>query len=70
MTTCDICGCKVEDEELELFTCDECGAQFCKHCGDEKNLKCKNCVSGEIETREDQAESEQVEFGSEEKEEK
>jgi len=65
MTSCDFCG---SDEE-ETFVCDLCGRQFCIHCGDEENMKCKECVTEDIETKEDQAESEQIEFGSEEEKE-
>lgn len=63
MAVCNFCGSKEK-----VYTCELCGKQFCEHCGDEDNMKCRDCVTEDIETREDQAESEQVEFGSEEKE--
>ena len=62
MVKCNYCGKEIDEPN----TCDECGNYFCDDCGDPESSRCVDCGVDDEETMEDQAEEEQIEFGSDE----
>jgi len=55
MPICKKCG--LEHSEEELDTCDDCGETFCVECGDMSKHLCNGCLEEDLDTEEDQAET-------------
>jgi hypothetical protein len=61
MPKCEICSKKVKT----AFKCNECGANFCEHCGDKDKLSCKDCVDYEGESQGSYKLEQEIELSSE-----
>lgn len=55
MPTCGIC----ESNVSEVYTCKECGVEFCESCGDPESELCEDCLSYKEMEEEEEFEEEE-----------